>query len=310
MVKIPYRLKLVLGKVGYAFFKGYMYCSRKKPIVLSADKTVEYILKNKVSVSRYGDGEFLWLFQERKNGNFERNSPELSKDLKRVLNSDSKRVIIGIPGIFNTVSDLKEDPRLVWERFLILYGKRILEILPPQKIFYESRFTRPYMDNKYNEKQLRRKFENIFNIWKDRNVLLVEGAKTRFGVTSNILSNAKSVKRIICPTKNAYEEYDLILETVKRKAKILNDPLVLVSLGPTATILAYDLGINGIQTIDIGHLDVEYHWYKMQAKNKVPIAGTYVQEAKNQFIKDLSKETLIKYKKEIIVDISNSEEKL
>ncbi|MDP1491874.1 GT-D fold domain-containing glycosyltransferase, partial [Klebsiella pneumoniae] len=76
----------------------------------------------------------------------------------------------------------------------------------------------------------------------------------------------KSVRRIICPSKNAFERYTQILNNVRSQATLINDALVLVSLGPTATVLAFDLSEMGIQTVDIDHLDVEYNWYKMKAK--------------------------------------------
>lgn len=55
--------------------------------------------------------------------------------------------------------------------------------------------------------------------------------------------------------------------------------LVLISAGPTATILAADLSKIGVQSIDIGHLDVEYEWFKRGVTEKVRIPGKYVNEA-------------------------------
>ena len=37
----------------------------------------------------------------------------------------------------------------------------------------------------------------------------------------------------------------------------------------------------GIQTIDIGHVDIEYEWMKRKAINKIPIPGKYVNEARS-----------------------------
>ena len=57
--------------------------------------------------------------------------------------------------------------------------------------------------------------------------------------------------------------------------------LFLIALGPTATVLAYDLFKNGYQAIDAGHVDIEYEWYRMKAKRKVKIPSKYVNEAPN-----------------------------
>lgn len=51
-----------------------------------------------------------------------------------------------------------------------------------------------------------------------------------------------------------------------------------MALGPTATVMAYDLAQSGIQTIDIGHIDIEYEWYRMKASDKVLINNKHVQE--------------------------------
>ena len=55
--------------------------------------------------------------------------------------------------------------------------------------------------------------------------------------------------------------------------------LVLLALGPTATVLAYDLSKNGIQAVDIGHVDIEYEWCRLGTRQKVAIDGKYVNEA-------------------------------
>ncbi|MGZ0906985.1 GT-D fold domain-containing glycosyltransferase [Streptococcus thermophilus] len=59
--------------------------------------------------------------------------------------------------------------------------------------------------------------------------------------------------------------------------------IILLAIGPTATVLSYDLADNGFQVIDfqvidIVHLDVEYQWYLMQAKKKTPLENRTVNE--------------------------------
>ena len=58
--------------------------------------------------------------------------------------------------------------------------------------------------------------------------------------------------------------------------------LILIALGPTATVLAYDLNKRGIRALDIGHLDIEYEWFKSGTQEKIPIAGKYVNEVTSQ----------------------------
>ena len=51
-------------------------------------------------------------------------------------------------------------------------------------------------------------------------------------------------------------------------------------MGPTATILSYDLYKFGYQVIDIGHIDIEYELYLRNASNMIPIPNKYVNEAR------------------------------
>ncbi|MDE5662214.1 MAG: GT-D fold domain-containing protein, partial [Muribaculaceae bacterium] len=79
----------------------------------------------------------------------------------------------------------------------------------------------------------------------------------------------------LCPPKNAYESYDTILETTLRHA---GDRLVIIALGQTATVLAYDLAAKGLQALDLGHIDVEYEWYRMGVTEKTAIPSKAVNE--------------------------------
>ena len=52
--------------------------------------------------------------------------------------------------------------------------------------------------------------------------------------------------------------------------------LVLTAIGPTATVLAYDLSNKGYQAIDIGNLDVEYEWFLRKDVVSTPLEFKYV----------------------------------
>ena len=45
------------------------------------------------------------------------------------------------------------------------------------------------------------------------------------------------------------------------KQKLSKNKLILIALGPTATVLSYDLYKLGYHVIDIGHADIEYEWF-------------------------------------------------
>lgn len=296
-------IKLVIGAIGYHVFVKYLRITGNRPQVLDSEQTVKHILHTKSSVSRYGDGELLWALQKRENGNFEKNSPLLAKRLQEILRSKKENLAICIPNVFNGLNTYKTDGKLYWEGFVIKRSFQVLKIIPKDRIYYNSFFTRPYMDLKNkNEYDFETYFSLVRQIWDNRNVLIIEGEKTRFGMNNDLLCNVKSTKRIICPSKNAFESYDEIISKTQNIANKIEDPVILIALGPTATVLAYDLS-EEFQAIDIGHLDIEYEWYRMNAKEKRPVTGKYVSEVHLHFISELPDLELTKYKSEIVAKI-------
>ena len=75
---------------------------------------------------------------------------------------------------------------------------------------------------------------------------------------------------------DAYSVYDKILNKVIESAS--SDDLILITLGPTATILAYDLAMKGYQAIDLGQIDNEYEWFMRHATERIIIEGKSVSE--------------------------------
>lgn len=88
--------------------------------------------------------------------------------------------------------------------------------------------------------------------------MFIEGDRTRMGVGNDLFSNAGSIERIIAPNEDAFDVYEGIYKAALTYGK---DRLILIALGPTATVLAYDLAKAGYWALDIGHLDLEYEWY-------------------------------------------------
>ena len=113
-------------------------------------------------------------------------------------------------------------------------------------------------------------------IWDNKDVYIIEGEKTRIGVGNDLLSNSKSISRILAPAKNAFDKYDDILN--KAKELIPTGALIILALGPTATILARDLCNVGYQALDLGHIDIQYEYYIRGTKEKINIPGKFVNE--------------------------------
>ena len=243
------------------------------PRIMGRSETLEYIHEHKCSIGRYGDGEIgLMVMMPR---SFQKSSLRLRKELIQVSKVDDPGFLVCIPRLVVSQDDVTEGTARWWRSYLRRCGWIWRYFFSHGQEFGDSLITRPWMETQSAEN-----FEMCFSMlseeWKDKDVVMIEGEKSRIGVGNDFLGKAKSVKRILCPAKNAYSKIDEIESAALRFSK---ECLILIALGPAATVLAYRLYKKGFRALDIGHMDIEYEWYKIRAKNKVPVKNKYVNEA-------------------------------
>ncbi|USS84721.1 GT-D fold domain-containing glycosyltransferase [Fructilactobacillus myrtifloralis] len=270
------------------------------PKIENSSTTIQKILDEHLSVSRYGDGELNWMVGNDDQTSFEIQSDQLQRRLQEIISSNLQHHIVTLPMALKTLDDTTFKSIYFWEKQLLKNGSKWFKYIDPQKTYYDTNITRPYIDKK-NKQTTGQIFRLLLQIWSQRDVLIVEGTKTRFGVGNDLLKNARSIRRVECPPKNAFENYETILKTVTKVARP-ND-IILVALGPTATVLAYDLCKQGLQTIDIGHADIEYEWFKQGATEKTAVTGKYVNEVTNHVNGNLDTPDLKTYQAQIIATI-------
>lgn len=269
--------------------------THKKYSIFEDEEAIKLILKEKKSIARYGDGEFKWMLGIKQNS-FQDDDEVLKQRLLQIIkDNENKNILIGIPQAINSFSNYTYDAKLYWSIFLRKHIKVISKYLNFNKKYINTNITRPYIDYK-NKSGSERRFNNLKRIWDNKEVIIIEGEKSKLGLGNDLFDNTKKVERIICPSRNAFSKYNEILEFVLKQDK---EKLLFISLGPTATVLAYDLSLNGHQAIDIGHIDIEYEWFRKKTTEKVQIEGKFVNEAKNKSVVDIYGEDE-KYLKSII----------
>ena len=130
---------------------------------------------------------------------------------------------------------------------------------------YENAFfSRLYYIYK-DKRQSGKWFQRVKEIWKNKEIVIVEGEGTHTGVGNDLLDAAKGIERILCPALNAYLAYPRIRQACFACGK---EKLFLLAVGNTAKLLVSDLAKEGYRAIDIGNLDLEYEWYIRGDKNK------------------------------------------
>lgn len=275
-MELSSKIKDMLKNVLYPF----AYCIRKIfskifPLNISdSENTLKFLLNNKKSISRFGDGEFCLIFG--KSIPFQEKSDVLRNKLIEVLQSadDNSAHIVAIPYAFKDIKELSKESRKFWTNYLLQNYMKIYQMLTSGKQYYDSQITRIYINRKDKSKSAIY-FSLWKSIWNDEKILVVEGVHSRFGVGNDLFNNVNKIERILCPNINAFSFYEEI------KSKIIerwNGQLVLLVLGPSATVLAYELALKGIRTIDIGNLDMEYEWYKRNVDKRVTIPGKHTVE--------------------------------
>jgi glycosyltransferase family protein len=274
--EVQFRLDNVPYEIYAKVVKGDLHL--QIPSIKTVDETLDKILQNNCSLARFGDGEFAVMNSSRIH--FQEPCPALAERLKTVIASDLPNLLVGLPDCFGSLDQYLPSVANFWRKWMSQKRAMVYTYLDADRIYYNAFFTRVYMPfNKTGEhcRNCGRYFEKVKKIWAGRDVIICEGEGTRFGMFNDLLKDAKSIARILCPARNAFDKYDEILSAFDGIAK---DKLVLAALGPTATVLAYDLCQKGYQAIDIGHLDVEYEWFLRKDVDGRPLEYKYVDGSK------------------------------
>lgn len=247
------------------------------PKIASVEATVAALLEGKKSLARFGDGEFAAI-AGRVRHQFQSETDEgLAERLREVLQSDEERLLVGLADNYGSLEVYTDQAKREIRRYLApQVRKEHLSLLSPEKVYYNAYVTRPYV--MYEDRKspaAAQRFLALQRIWEQRDCVFVEGCYTGLGVGNDLFQNTRSIRRIIGPAENAFSRYDEILECCLSQSR---DALFLLALGPTATVLAYDLCKAGYQAVDLGHVDLEYEWFLRGEGKRTLVPGKYNNE--------------------------------
>ncbi len=279
----------------------YEWNVKPTPKIQEGAELLKKIARDHSSLCRFGDGEFE-MIRGKARPWFQNPDERLGGRLKEILFSDDDCINVAIPQNFRGLDKYKEDAADSIRYYM--FGdtrKDILEMIDMNRLYYDAYVSRPYIMYK-DGKNADEIFPLFQELWKDRDVLIVEGEYSRIGMGNDLMTCARSISRILCPFKNAWDKYEDILSTVLEKAD--RKALICISLGPCATILAYDLAKAGYQALDIGQIDNEYDWYVRGVKEREDIPGKLVAERPAGQKLEMDEET--EYRKQIIARIASN----
>ncbi len=264
--------------------------------VLSIDQSLDYLLEKGASVVRFGDGEMNLI--EGRSIPYQEYNSVLSTRLREIMAMESsERLMVCLSDVFTGLERYSIDAQNFWKAHLQHHLTDYLEIC--QASWYGSSFiSRPYIDLE-DKTPSATYFAKLKQLWQDKDLLIVEGLTSRSGVGNDLFDVARSIKRIICPSRNAYSKLEAIKQAVREHA---DNRLILTMLGPTAKILVYDLVQEGYRALDIGHIDSEYEWFQMGASHKIKLSHKHT--AEHNFDQDIEFRDDQAYDSQIVANLA------
>lgn len=228
------------------------------PKVYSTTETLNLIINEHISIARFGDGEFNMCIGKTHKNFWQKPDEVLIDRLVKILGTSEKGFLACIPS--NDYDGINKRKSIGNLTFYDYYWLRLFNKIKPlfkNSVYGNTSVSRSpvFYENKIND---------IKAIWNDRKIVFVYGKNGRFEEDSKLFDNARKIDTIFVKPINAFDEYDDIL---KKCLSFPKDILFLISAGPTATVLAYDLFKNGYQALDIGHMPNSFDEYNGEIKS-------------------------------------------
>lgn len=248
------------------------------PEFRSDEETLRLIVEEKKSLARFGDGEFaiaFRIFRQR----FQRMDDRLAERIWEVMTSESpEKLLIAVAKNYGSLDRFSDQAAQSIRMYMTEETRRQHEqIIPSSRIYSDAYITRPYvMRNDVFTDAPGKRFEALKQIWKNKKVIVVEGAQTRLGVGNDLFEQAKEVRRILAPPTSSFDRYEEIYQECLRWGDSAD--LFLLAIGPSSGVLAYDLTLQSYQAVDVGHIDLEYEWFLAGKGARVSVPYKYNNE--------------------------------
>ena len=291
------RLSMRLANYGYEFADRINRTGYWFPRIRDSGEAVEKIVNEGCSLIRFGDGEFE-IMAGKNRAPFQECEDDLSLRLRETVNVVHPKILIAIADNYGELSKYTDTVADGIRAYMTDDVRRFhASVLQPDRTYYDAYLFKaylPYRDKSFTKKRV----ERMKRIWEKRDVVLIEGEFTRTGYGNDLMDNAKSIRRILCPTKNAWGKYERILEEARKADR---ENLILIALGPAGKVLAYDLARIGFQAVDIGQADMDYDWQIAGVGQRVPNPWKYVSQLPPTEIREVSD---ARYLSQVIVRIA------
>ncbi|OTG79570.1 hypothetical protein B9T31_16915 [Acinetobacter sp. ANC 4558] len=202
---------------------------------LTIAETINLIVSRKLSVARFGDGE-IRMVNSLVGCAFENSSYYGTSKLRTILSENHENLLVCLNG-----KATDEWWTKFWTKEFPAFSKFVLP-----RVYGNTFVSRKIFSHLKQEG-----IDKWKSVWDQRKVIFITGDGSRFDFGHVLFDNIAESEVFLSKATHAIKDIPRVLAEVSQKDK---DVLFLISLGPAATILAYELTLLGYQAIDIGHI--------------------------------------------------------
>ncbi len=230
-----------------------------KPKIFTAEQTIDELIKGDKSLCRFGDGEMSLMLNQ--SIPFQPSNKKLTERLIEVFHSSDENIMKALPRrvYYPDLINVHNYVKFIDRIHLKDLREKFATFVNNNTNYYSTEITFPFLTyQNFNDESYYIKLQKI---WRNKDITIICGTNTFDNITYNIFDCAKSIDYQYAPSIDAFSKYNTILQKAET---IDNSRLIIIILGPTATILAYDLAKKGKRALDFGHVAKDYNAFKKQ----------------------------------------------
>ena len=242
-------------------------------LILDYWETINLLTNQPKSFCRFGDGEIDII--DGKSIPFQEYDDKLADILGRILKENNNDLYVGINyNYFHSTTKLNEFNRRFYIKNSNKLRDRFLKYCNRDRTYIAAGFNQLYTT--HDDFDFDSFYRMVKLLFKDRDLVIFAGESVFKDIQYDVFEMARSKKIFFEKSKNAFDDYDIILKKCLYEDC---DKTLLFILGPCSKALVYELTKQGRIAWDIGHLAKDYDWYmKKRKKNTQSITEFYQQD--------------------------------
>lgn len=225
--------------------------------IKSPDETLQILLETNKSFCRLGDGEIDII--KGKDCPFQKYDAKLAQKMVTILAHRKENLYVGLNGAyFDSPFKYIERNHKFYRQKGTEFRRFFVSVCDVNSIYLDACCFGAYFrfDENYDYEGHYNKIKQLF---RNKKITIVCGKTVFDKIDYDIFELCEEKNYVYGPSKNAFSEYDSIIEKIK--LNVPKDHLVCIILGMTATVLAADLADIGYTAWDLGHIAKDYDCY-------------------------------------------------